>query len=228
METLNPFSVDSKSATRDARADIDPSLALRKGRCKCPGGLDEGVTESELSEPTVLIGGRSLRHGCGCTKAARSERGTTEKHGEGQEHKPPSCIDRRSKQLPNLFGKYFTLREPLACATCRYPVGVYSTGMSKPIPLTFFTDDLKQNLGDRLKRVEGQVRGISKMVRDDKPCPEVLHQLNATGAALQGVAALVLRNYLDNCVTAAIRSGDKRRTDDTITELMDVLKRFGQ
>lgn len=102
--------------------------------------------------------------------------------------------------------------------------------MSKEnVALPFFGDALKQTLSDRLKRVEGQIRGIDKMVQGNQPCPQVLHQLNATAAALHGVAALVLRNYLDNCVSDAIqKSGDASRKEAAVNELMDVLKRFGQ
>lgn len=98
----------------------------------------------------------------------------------------------------------------------------------RAVALTYYGDDLKQNLADRLRRVEGQVRGIAKMIHEDQPCPDVLHQLNATASALHGVTEIVLRNYLDNCVTAAIASGEKGRKDAAINELMAVLKRFGQ
>ena len=81
---------------------------------------------------------------------------------------------------------------------------------------------------DRLKRIEGQVRGIDRMIQENQTCPQVLHQLNATASALHGITEIVLRNYLDNCVTAAIESGDQTRKDATINELMAVLKRFGQ
>ena len=98
----------------------------------------------------------------------------------------------------------------------------------KTIELTFFSADLRNSLSDRLKRVEGQVKGIAKMIQENQACPHVLHQLNATASALHGVTEIVLRNYLDNCVTTAIQSGDKGRKDAAITELMTVLKRFGQ
>jgi CsoR family transcriptional regulator, copper-sensing transcriptional repressor len=101
--------------------------------------------------------------------------------------------------------------------------------MSKrPLELTFFADDLKTNLDDRLRRVEGQVRGIARMIHEDKPCPDVLHQLNAATAALHGVTGIILRNYLDNCIAAEIQSGDRQRKQAAIDELMMVLKRFGQ
>jgi CsoR family transcriptional regulator, copper-sensing transcriptional repressor len=94
--------------------------------------------------------------------------------------------------------------------------------------LTLFSDDLKQNLSDRLKRVEGQVRGVERMLQEDEPCAQILHQIAATQAALHGVTAMVLRNYLEHCVTDAIQSGDGRRKDAMLDELMDVVKKFGR
>jgi CsoR family transcriptional regulator, copper-sensing transcriptional repressor len=101
--------------------------------------------------------------------------------------------------------------------------------MSKQsLELTMFSDELKQGLHERLKRIEGQVRGIDAMLQEDKPCPQVLQQLSATAAALHGVSALVLRNYLENCMTAAIESGDKKRKQAVFDELIEVIKKFSR
>lgn len=99
--------------------------------------------------------------------------------------------------------------------------------MSGSLSLAFFGDDLKTNLSDRLKRAEGQIRGIDRMLRENQSCPKILQQLSATSAALNGVSAIVLRNYLERCVTAAIESGDKARKEAVFNELMEVIKRFG-
>ena len=94
--------------------------------------------------------------------------------------------------------------------------------------LAFFADELQRGISGRLKRVEGQIRGIDKMIQENQACPKILHQLNAAASALHGVTEIVLRNYLDNCVTAAIQSGDRQRKDATMNELMEVLKKFGK
>ena len=99
---------------------------------------------------------------------------------------------------------------------------------TKSVPLGFFSDDLKGHLSERLKRVEGQVRGVEKMLQENQPCPKVLQQISATVAAMNGVGALVLRNYLENCVTAAIESGDEKRKADVFNELVEVIKKYGQ
>lgn len=92
----------------------------------------------------------------------------------------------------------------------------------------YFDDALKQDLSARLKRIEGQVRGLDKMLQADEPCPKVLNQLVATQAAMRSVGTIVLRNYLENCVTAALTSGDARRKEAVLDELMDVLRKFGK
>jgi CsoR family transcriptional regulator, copper-sensing transcriptional repressor len=98
----------------------------------------------------------------------------------------------------------------------------------KSLTLPFFAEELKTNLSERLKRIEGQVRGVEKMLQDNQPCPKVLQQMSATIAALNGVSAIVLRNYLESCVTAAVESGDGQRKKVVFDELVEVIKRFGQ
>jgi DNA-binding FrmR family transcriptional regulator len=69
-----------------------------------------------------------------------------------------------------------------------------------------YTKD-KQKILTRFKRIEGQVRGVQKMVEEDRYCIDVLTQVNATRAALESVALLLLADHTQHCVTEAIRSG---------------------
>lgn len=69
-----------------------------------------------------------------------------------------------------------------------------------------YTKD-KQKIATRLRRIEGQVRGLQKMIDDDRYCIDVLTQVNATRAALESVALLLLADHTEHCVTEAIRSG---------------------
>ncbi|AGY59065.1 metal-sensing transcriptional repressor [Gloeobacter kilaueensis] len=62
-------------------------------------------------------------------------------------------------------------------------------------------------LVDRLARIEGHVRGISNMVREDRPCPEVLVQISAVRAALTQVARLILKEHLSDCIVHAVNNG---------------------
>ena len=66
----------------------------------------------------------------------------------------------------------------------------------------------KRGIQARLRRIEGQVRGIQKMVEDDRYCIDVLTQVNAAKAALESVALQLLADHTEHCVAEAIRSGE--------------------
>ena len=68
----------------------------------------------------------------------------------------------------------------------------------------------KKRIAARLRRIEGQVRGIHKMVEDDRYCIDVLTQVNAAKAALESVALELLADHTEHCVAEAIRAGDGR------------------
>jgi CsoR family transcriptional regulator, copper-sensing transcriptional repressor len=74
----------------------------------------------------------------------------------------------------------------------------------------------------RLRRIEGQVRGLQKMVEDERYCADVLTQLSSVHEALRGVAREVMRNHLKHCATSAIRTGDDSAEQmyDELLELM--------
>lgn len=69
----------------------------------------------------------------------------------------------------------------------------------------------------RLKKVEGQVRGISKMVTDEKYCIDIIHQISAAEKALDKVAKIIMKRHIESCVQEAIRSGD---SDQKVDELI--------
>ena len=81
----------------------------------------------------------------------------------------------------------------------------------------------KQAIQARLRRIEGQVRGIQKMVDEDRYCIDVLTQVNAVTAALDSVALQLLADHTEHCVTEAIRAGDGA---DKVRELNDAVKRL--
>ena len=86
-------------------------------------------------------------------------------------------------------------------------------------------ETIKQGCGDRLKRIEGQVRGISRMIEEDRYCIDVLMQLRAVRAALKRVEDEVLKDHVATCVEHAILSGDAEDQRRKITELLAVLDR---
>ncbi|HEY3177987.1 MAG TPA: metal-sensitive transcriptional regulator [Casimicrobiaceae bacterium] len=83
----------------------------------------------------------------------------------------------------------------------------------------------KVELARRLSRVEGQVRGIGKMLEDDRYCVDVLTQIAAVQSALDALARKLLEHHLHGCVKHAIRSGDG---DAAITEALTVIRKFGR
>ena len=77
----------------------------------------------------------------------------------------------------------------------------------------------------RLSRIEGQVRGLARMVEDDRYCIDIVTQIAAVRAALRRVEEEVLRDHVTHCVEHAIVSGDPAEQRRKIAELMDVLSR---
>jgi DNA-binding FrmR family transcriptional regulator len=84
---------------------------------------------------------------------------------------------------------------------------------------------IKSSCLKRLSRIEGQVRGLARMVEDDRYCIDVITQLSAVRAALKRVEEEILRDHVSHCVEGAIASGDKTQQRKKIAELMDVLAR---
>jgi DNA-binding FrmR family transcriptional regulator len=77
----------------------------------------------------------------------------------------------------------------------------------------------------RLQRIEGQVRGLGRMVESDRYCIDVVTQISAVRAALRRAEEEILRDHVAHCVEHAIASGDKLDQRKKITEIMDVLGR---
>lgn len=85
--------------------------------------------------------------------------------------------------------------------------------------------DGKPHLLNRLSRVEGQVRGIARMVEDERYCIDVLTQIRAVRAALAKVETEVLRDHLRHCIEGAIISGDKAEQRKKAEELILLMER---
>jgi DNA-binding FrmR family transcriptional regulator len=96
--------------------------------------------------------------------------------------------------------------------------------MPRKTELPIYDEEVRKDVTGRLNRAEGQVRGIARMMEEQRHCVAVLEQLASVQAALRGVAKTVLRNYLERCATEAIRSGDSAVYD----ELMDVIYKFAK
>lgn len=83
--------------------------------------------------------------------------------------------------------------------------------------------EAKEELLARLRRIEGQVRGLQRMIEEERYCPDVLTQLAAVRSALGQVGLLLLRGHTEHCIVRAARQGDGR---GPIDDLMDALDRF--
>ena len=80
----------------------------------------------------------------------------------------------------------------------------------------------KQAIGNRLKRIEGQVRGVQQMVAEDRYCIDILHQIQAVKSALARAEDEILRNHAAHCVAGAIASGDENEQRQKFSELVDL------
>lgn len=85
--------------------------------------------------------------------------------------------------------------------------------------------EIKASTLKRLKRIEGQVRGLGRMVEDDRYCIDIVTQISAVRAALRRVEEEVLRDHVAHCVEGAIASGNQAEQRRKIAELMEVVGR---
>ena len=90
-----------------------------------------------------------------------------------------------------------------------------------------YTKD-KEALIKRLHRIEGQVRGIEKMVTDDRYCIDIITQISAVTTALESVAFKILDEHVNHCVTGALASGDEEVAAEKSRELLDAVHRFAR
>ena len=87
--------------------------------------------------------------------------------------------------------------------------------------------DAKERNTKRLRRIEGQVRGIAKMVEEDRYCADIMTQLSAVQEALRSVGRELMRNHLRHCATTAIRSSEGE-AEAMYDELLDLMYRHGR
>lgn len=78
---------------------------------------------------------------------------------------------------------------------------------------------------NRLKRIEGQIRGLIRMVGEDKPCEDILVQIGSAKAALHKTGQVILEGHLHNCVLRGIQNGDE---EATISRLYSAIEQFSR
>jgi DNA-binding FrmR family transcriptional regulator len=86
----------------------------------------------------------------------------------------------------------------------------------------------KETLVKRLHRIEGQVRGIERMVEDDRYCIDILTQVGAVKTALESLALQLLDDHVNHCVARALASGDEQVASEKSRELLAAVQRFAK
>ena len=86
----------------------------------------------------------------------------------------------------------------------------------------------KDALIKRLHRIEGQVRGVERMVEDDRYCIDILTQISAVNTALESLAFKVLDDHVNHCVADAIASGNKEAAAEKSKELLEAVQHFAR
>ena len=87
-------------------------------------------------------------------------------------------------------------------------------------------DGTKRTVTARLRRIEGQVRGVLRMVEDDRYCVDLLTQIDAVRAALHKVEEQILRDHVSHCVAGAFASGDPVEQRHKVEELVETIGRM--
>jgi DNA-binding FrmR family transcriptional regulator len=88
--------------------------------------------------------------------------------------------------------------------------------------------DQKDALVKRLHRIEGQVRGIERMLEEDRYCIDILTQIGAVSTALESLGFRILDEHVKHCVAGALASGDAVEADAKAAELLDAVHRFAK
>ena len=83
--------------------------------------------------------------------------------------------------------------------------------------------EIKTSNLKRLRRIEGQIRGLQKMVEEDRYCADIVIQISSVQEALRGVGKALLRNHLHHCASEAIRYGNQKQASEMYEELLDLI-----
>lgn len=88
--------------------------------------------------------------------------------------------------------------------------------------------EVKTSVQNRLRRIEGQVRGLQRLVEEERYCADIITQVASVQEALRAVSRALLQNHLRHCAAGAIRSGDPARAEAMYAELLDLIALAGR
>ena len=88
--------------------------------------------------------------------------------------------------------------------------------------------EIKERNLRRLRRIEGQVRGLQRMVEEDRYCADIMTQISSVHEALRGVGRELMRNHLKHCAATAIRGGDESAAEEMYDELVELMYRHAR
>ena len=92
----------------------------------------------------------------------------------------------------------------------------------------YIAEGSKEALIKRMRRIQGQARGIEKMIVEDRYCIDILTQISAAGTALEAVAFKILDDHVNHCVARALASGDENVAAEKSKELLEAVHRFAR
>jgi DNA-binding FrmR family transcriptional regulator len=87
--------------------------------------------------------------------------------------------------------------------------------------------ETKQRALNRLRRIEGQIQGVHRMVEEEKYCVDILLQISAIQGALEQVAKILMARHIESCVLDSVKAGSQRERARKIEELIEVCSRYG-
>ena len=86
-------------------------------------------------------------------------------------------------------------------------------------------EEAKKNATTRLKKIEGQIRGVMKMVENEKDCIDIINQITAAEKALNRVSSIIMKQHVESCVTEAVSRGKGK---EMVNELIETIYRYGK
>ena len=118
-----------------------------------------------------------------------------------------------------------TLSQPaaLAKAAGKGPLSAPCACGDQPRRAIAVAPEIKAANRKRLRRIEGQIRGLQKMVEEERYCADIITQVASVQQALRGVARNLMRNHLHHCAAKALRSGQREETEAMYDELLDLI-----